>query len=112
MDWEATIGENIMYGGDTPLEAILGLAIDDGVSSRGHRVNIFKSEYFYTGAATEMHSVYRSGTVTTFAGMWTADTTYVAPTITVPETAASYSNYSVWDVPSSCDNSTDSGNGT
>lgn len=23
MEWEATIGENIAYGGDTPLEAIL-----------------------------------------------------------------------------------------
>ena len=41
MEWEATIGENVMYGAGTPLEAVLSLAIDDGLRSRGHRRNIF-----------------------------------------------------------------------
>ena len=31
-DWESALGENIMYGGDTPIEAVLSLAIDDGVA--------------------------------------------------------------------------------
>lgn len=55
LDWEATIGENIVYGVGTPLEALLNLAIDDGVSSRGHRTNIFQKNFYYTGMATEMH---------------------------------------------------------
>ena len=41
MTWEATIGENAMYGADTPLEAVVQLAIDDGNMGRGHRRNIF-----------------------------------------------------------------------
>ena len=59
LKWESTIGENIMYGGDTPLEAILSLAIDDGVAGRGHRVNIFKDNFYYTGVATAAHKQYR-----------------------------------------------------
>ena len=102
MEWESTLGENIMYGGDTPIEAVLSLAIDDGVPSRGHRDNIFKKDFYLTGVATAMHQQYRSETVTTFAGLWTPDTSYVAPTISVPKKAAEYKDYAVWDSASTC----------
>jgi uncharacterized protein YkwD len=107
MNWESTIGENIMYGGDTPLEAVLSLAIDDGVPSRGHRVNIFKPEFYFTGVASEMHKSFRSETVTTFSGANTPDTSYVAPTITVPATAAAYTDYSTWNKASPCGDGAD-----
>ena len=96
-DWESALGENIMYGGDTPIEAVLSLAIDDGVAGRGHRVNIFKKDFYLTGVATAMHKQYRSETVTTFAGLNAPDASYVAPTITVPKTAAEYKDYAVWE---------------
>ena len=37
------MAENCCFGLLTPLEALLALVIDDGVSSRGHRKNIFES---------------------------------------------------------------------
>ena len=86
-----------MYGGETPLEALLSLAVDDGDANRGHRTNIFSTDYFYTAMATEIHEKFRSETVTTFSGMFTADTNYEAPTIYVPTTAAEYTDYSTWD---------------
>lgn len=85
----------------TPLEAVLNLCIDDGVSSRGHRVNIFKTNYYYTGVATAMHSTYTSETVTTFSGANTPPT-YTSPTITVPQTQSAYTGYATWDQPGSC----------
>ena len=87
MEWESTLGENIMYGGDTPLEAILGLAIDDGVPSRGHRDNIFNKDFYHTGVATAMHSTFRSGTVTTFAGSYKPDMSYSSPMLGMPNDA-------------------------
>jgi len=56
MSWESTIGENIMYNSMSPLEAVLNLAIDDNYPSRGHRDNIFKTNFYYTGVGTAMHS--------------------------------------------------------
>lgn len=79
MEWEATLGENIMYGGDTPLEAILSLAIDDGVPSRGHRDNIFNGDFWHTGVAVHSHTNYGHETVTTFSGSYNPDKGYVAP---------------------------------
>ena len=90
-----------MYNSMSPLEALLNLCIDDGVPGRGHRVNIFKTTYYYTGVATAMHSVYTSETVTTFAGAWTAPT-YTSPDITVPRTMAAYTGFAAWDSPSAC----------
>ena len=84
MEWEATIGENIMYGGDSPMEALLSLAIDDGVPSRGHRDNIFSKEYYYTGVANAYHSQFGHETVTTFSGAWTPDTSYKSPATFIP----------------------------
>lgn len=83
MTWESTIGENIMYNCMTPLEAVLNLCIDDNYPSRGHRTNIFKDSFYYTGPSTAMHSTYTSETVTTFSGAWTPPV-YTMPTISVP----------------------------
>lgn len=89
MTWEKTIGENVIYRVMTPLEAVLGWAIDDGVSSRGHRNNIMKKDFSWTGSATAMHKTYDSETVACFSGAWNP-TIYEAPKIAVPKTADEY----------------------
>lgn len=38
-------GENIAYGKETGKEAIIDLIVDDGVSKRGHRKNVFKNNF-------------------------------------------------------------------
>ena len=43
-------GENISYGHKTPEEVTIGLLIDDGVESRGHRKNIMNAEFTVAGA--------------------------------------------------------------
>lgn len=101
---EIMIGENIMYGSQSPLEALISLCIDDGIPNRGHRANIFQTQFYQTGVGTDMHSVYSSQTVTTFMGSNTPDTTYIAPSISVPTTVMGYTGYSSWDVPAGLEN--------
>jgi uncharacterized protein YkwD len=38
-------GENIAYGEEDAKNAVIELAIDDGVSKRSHRENLFRSNY-------------------------------------------------------------------
>ena len=49
-----------MYNSQSPLEALINLAIDDGLPDRGHRDNIVNIEYYYTGVATDFHSTFTS----------------------------------------------------
>lgn len=55
---EVTAGENIDYGDKEPIEVIIALAIDDGVSTRGHRTNLFNPGYAKVGIFTGSHKVY------------------------------------------------------
>lgn len=48
--WAQNIGSAFnLEGRNHALKTVLGLIIDDGVSSRGHRENIFSSDYEYIG---------------------------------------------------------------
>lgn len=52
-------GENIgtdfkVQGRDHALQTVLGLIIDDGVSNRGHRKNIFSTDFKYVGIASRV----------------------------------------------------------
>ena len=54
-EWNGMAAENIDYGAVTGLTIIMDLAIDDGVSSRGHRTNIFNKDAKLVGIATAPH---------------------------------------------------------
>lgn len=58
--WWGT-GENIAYAKyeDTSgMEVIIQFVVDDGVTSRGHRRNIFKNSFTHTGVACGCHAYY------------------------------------------------------
>lgn len=59
----SSYGENIAYGTNTALETLIGLIVDDGVPSRGHRENIFVADWKLMGAFTGYHSYYDTETV-------------------------------------------------
>jgi uncharacterized protein YkwD len=48
-EWEAAIGETIVYEVTTARQIMIALIIDDGVANRGHRRNIFDPNYRITG---------------------------------------------------------------
>ncbi|MDX2127405.1 MAG: CAP domain-containing protein [Chloroherpetonaceae bacterium] len=66
--WKMSAGENIAYGSKTAREIVIQLIVDDGVPSRGHRVNIFNSSFNVVGIGIGAHSVYRTMCVQNFAG--------------------------------------------
>ena len=66
--WEKSIAENISYGSDKARNMVIGLIVDDGVPSRGHRKNIFNPDFRVIGVACGRHSTYGTVCVINFAG--------------------------------------------
>jgi uncharacterized protein YkwD len=54
--WQGEVAENISYGGNTARGVIIQLIVDDGVSSRGHRVNMFNPAYRFVGVGCGIHA--------------------------------------------------------
>jgi len=71
--WGSTIGENISYGSTGGQDIVFALIVDDGVSSRGHRKNIFNPKFLLMGSGTSTHKGYRTMTVIDYAGTYTGN---------------------------------------
>lgn len=61
------IAENCDYGNSDPLDIVMSLLIDDGITSLGHRKNILHPELNWIGIAIEKHKTYRMNCVMDFA---------------------------------------------
>lgn len=70
--WGILCGENCAYGSVTAREIVVQLLIDDGVPSRGHRVNILKPEFKKVGIGFNKtgKAAYGAVTVMDFAGSY------------------------------------------
>ena len=66
--WENTVGENIDFGSKTGLDSLISFIIDDGVEGRGHRANVFNSEFKVIGIYGAPHKTFETVLVTPFAG--------------------------------------------
>lgn len=68
--WDGRVGENIMYGRLSVRDAVVALIIDEGVSDRYHRYNIFNKAFRVAGAAAGPHLSYGLMYVTDFAASY------------------------------------------
>jgi len=66
--WQESVGENIVYDSRSARNDVIGMLIDDGTATRGHRKNIFKSEFRVIGIALDPQSKEQRMAVITFAG--------------------------------------------
>ena len=65
--WSGHAAENIAYGQRDARAIVVALIVDDGVRDRGHRQNIFGSDFRYAGIACGPHAGYRTMCVIDFA---------------------------------------------
>merc|ERR1712062_773361 len=49
--WSGISGENVCYGQNSARNIVMSLIVDDGVPTRGHRSNIFHSQFNFVGIA-------------------------------------------------------------
>jgi uncharacterized protein YkwD len=61
------IAENCDYGNAEPIDIVMSLLIDDGITSLGHRKNILHPSLNYVGIAIEKHKTYRVNCVMDFS---------------------------------------------
>ena len=60
------MAENCQYGPDEPIEVIMQLMIDSGISSLGHRKTLMNCDYTFIGIAQRNHKSYGTNTVMDF----------------------------------------------
>lgn len=70
--WAAPVGENLSYGRQSARERVLELIIDDGFSSRGHRLRILNAGHKVAGISCGPHTSLGNVCVITMAGGFTA----------------------------------------
>ena len=70
--WSGHAAENIAYGRCEAREIVVALIVDDGVRDRGHRLNIFGSDFRVAGIACGPHAAYGTMCVIDFAAAFAA----------------------------------------
>ncbi len=71
--WGITVGENMAFGAFPPEDArtvVIQLLIDDGVPGRGHRTNIFNTQFQVIGVSCGPHTSYDDTCVIDYAGSY------------------------------------------
>jgi uncharacterized protein YkwD len=63
------LGENISYGAHDAKDAVIQLAIDDGVPERGHRANMFKENFHEFGVCYGKHKTLSVMTTAIYRGV-------------------------------------------
>jgi uncharacterized protein YkwD len=66
--WEGGIGENLTYGKESARERLLTWLIDDGFTSRGHRLRLMSPDYKVAGVGCGPHPAFQAMCVITLAG--------------------------------------------
>lgn len=66
-EWLGMSAENIEYGSNESDIIVMALLTDDGVPSRGHRINILNKDLNIIGVASGKHGLYRNMFVMDFA---------------------------------------------
>ena len=67
-EWKGCSGENISLGVSTASSIVLQLLVDDGVSNRGHRLNILNKDFHVIGIGMQKHTKMDMVCVMDFAG--------------------------------------------
>lgn len=66
--WSRWAAENVSYGFESGMDVVMQLLIDDGVTSRGHRTNLFSQYGTVTGVSSGFHLNYKKMSCITYAG--------------------------------------------
>ncbi|EAR94566.1 SCP-like extracellular protein (macronuclear) [Tetrahymena thermophila SB210] len=69
-DWNGKIGENCDFGNSSARDVIISLIVDDGVSNRGHRNNLFSPDFRKVGIACANHVDYKTCVVIDYASQY------------------------------------------
>ena len=68
--WDISAAENIDYGNGDPRRIVTSLLIDDGETSRWHRINLLDGSFKFVGVSVGPHNVYRHMCVMDFVGSY------------------------------------------
>ena len=77
--WESVNGESIVYEVTTARQIVIGMIIDDGVSNRGHRRNLFEANHRVAGININTSPPNGPKCVLTYAGGFTDKSGSAAP---------------------------------
>lgn len=67
-EWEEACSESIDLGSKNALHVIVSLLVDDGISERTNRLNLFREDFSYLGIGACEHSKHDTVFVVNFAG--------------------------------------------
>lgn len=67
-EWENNCAENLDFANVDVIDILISMLVDDGVPSRGHRLNIFNKEFTYIGIACASHRNFKNVVVMNYIG--------------------------------------------